>query len=173
MATEAAPRLAGALAALLALGGCAGAAVPPEETSAGAMARGHALMAGGRPEPALRAFRQAALLGAGTDALASMGTANLALGRLGQAERILRRAVQAEPGSAPAWNNLGALLLETDRPDEAAGAFRRALALRETPELRENLALAEARAAEARAVPDTTTPTETQAAAPGRPAAPR
>ena len=111
---------------------------------------GHAAMAAGDAEAALRAFRQAALSGAGPDALAAMGTANLALGRLGQAEPLLRHATEARPDSAAAWNNLGALLMETGRASEAARCFRRAYALGDgaSEAVRENLMLARAAAGE-------------------------
>ena len=123
----------------------------PPRTEA-ALEEGHAAMALGDAEGALRAFRQAALAGAGPDALAAMGTANLALGRLGQAEPLLRRAAEARPGSEAAWNNLGALLMETGRPAEAAGAFRRAYALGDgaSDTVRANLV----RAQEAMAAPE-------------------
>ena len=148
--------LAAALAAGAALGGCGPDSLTgplpfltsaAERPSADAMLdEGHRAMAAGDAERALRAFRQAALAGAGPDALAPMGSANLALGRLGQAEPLLRRATEARPGSPEAWNNLGVLLLETGRAGEAAGAFRRAYALGNgaSDAVRDNLVLARA-----------------------------
>jgi Flp pilus assembly protein TadD len=134
------------------------------------MAQGQALLEAGDAEGALRAFRSAAVTGAGARALAPMGTANLALGRLGQAERLLRRATALDPADAAAWNNLGAVLMEADRPAEARAAFERALALGpdEPGAVRENLVLAEARAA-----PVVTSETSTPAAEPERSAATR
>ena len=41
-----------------------------------------------------------------------IGSANLKLGRLGQAEKLLRRAIKADEAFAPAWNNLGVVLME-------------------------------------------------------------
>ena len=111
------------------------------------MAEGHRLMAAGDAEGALSAFRRAAVEGTGPEALAAMGTANLALGRLGQAEPLLRRALERDPTSVAAWNNLGTVLLETDRAAEAEASFRRAFALDggATPGIRDNLLLAQAR----------------------------
>ena len=148
-----------ALACVALLGGCAGGILVPvpviipapafatEEVEPDArLAEGHHLLAAGDAEAALRAFGQAATSGAGPEALAAMGTANIALGRLGQAEPLLRRAAERDPGSAPAWNNLGVVLLETGRPREAAASFRRAFALDggATAGVRENLVRAEA-----------------------------
>lgn len=51
----------------------------------------------------------------------------LAKGELALAEQHLRRAVDAQPTHADALTNLGALLLDTRRPDEAEAMLRRAL----------------------------------------------
>lgn len=168
---------------------------PGRDRGEAALDRGHAMMAAGDTEGALRAFRQAALDGAGPDALAAMGTANLALGRLGQAEPLLRRATETdgttEGTMAAAWNNLGVLLLETDRPEEAVESFQRAYALGDggSDSMRGNLVLAMSRGPEASAAPPVPSPVpgasggaregravvtsapSTEAAAPGRPAA--
>ncbi|MCP1167075.1 tetratricopeptide repeat protein [Limimaricola litoreus] len=91
---------------------------------------GHRLMAAGEAELALAAYgRAAAARGLDVDTLSAMGSANLRLGRLGQAERLLRRAVARDAGFAPAWNNLGVVLMETGRAAEAAESFRRAFGL--------------------------------------------
>ena len=138
------------------LGGCGGGfivpipVVVPTFVEAGPapdalLAQGHRLMEAGDADGALRVFRQAAVTGAGSDALAAMGTANLALGRLGQAEPLLRRAAERDPGSVAAWNNLGVVLAETGRAAEAAASFRRAFALDggATAGIRDNLVSAE------------------------------
>ena len=91
---------------------------------------GHRLMAANEPELALAAYgRASGTRGENVDTLSAMGSANLRLGRLGQAERLLRRAVELDPDFAPAWNNLGVVLMETDRTPEAAQSFLRAFAL--------------------------------------------
>ncbi len=88
---------------------------------------GHRLMAANEAELALSAYgRAAAERGLDVDTLSAMGSANLRLGRLGQAERLLRRAVALDGDFAPAWNNLGVVLMETGRTAEAAESFRRA-----------------------------------------------
>ncbi|MGR3756746.1 MAG: tetratricopeptide repeat protein [Tranquillimonas sp.] len=106
---------------------------------------GHRLMAAGEYELALKAYlRGAAQHGAGTDVLSALGSANLKLGRLGQAERLLRQAVKEDPAFVPAWNNLGVVLMERGEIGEASEVFRRAFALDSgrSDLVRNNLALA-------------------------------
>lgn len=106
---------------------------------------GHRLMAAGEYELALRAYlRAASEQGMTVDTLSALGSANLRLGRLGQAERLLRRATEADARFVPAWNNLGVVLMETGRYGEASRVFRMAFALDsgETAAIRDNLALA-------------------------------
>lgn len=50
-------------------------------------------------------------------------------GRKAEAEASYRRAVAADPGHARAWNDLGALLFECGRRDEAVAALREAVRL--------------------------------------------
>jgi Flp pilus assembly protein TadD len=109
---------------------------------------GHRLMAAGQYELALDAYlRAAARDGLTVDALAGLGTANLRLGRLGQAEGLLRRAVEEDPLFVPAWNNLGVLLMEQDEFAEASEVFRRAYAADSgnSDTIRDNLRLSLAR----------------------------
>ncbi|MDE0850230.1 tetratricopeptide repeat protein [Yoonia sp.] len=90
---------------------------------------GHRLMEAGQFELALKAYKRAASQqGLNSDTLSALGSANLRLGRLGQAERWLRRATEEAPEFAPAWNNLGVTLMEQDRVGEASETFRRAFA---------------------------------------------
>nr|WP_243730679.1 tetratricopeptide repeat protein [Rubellimicrobium sp. CFH 75288] len=108
----------------------------------------HRLMAAGQYELALSAYQRAALRdGLTVDTLAGLGSANLHLGRLGQAERWLRQALREDGEFGPAWNNLGVVLMERGKPAEAAEAFRRAYALSsgESDTIRDNLRLALAR----------------------------
>ena len=82
---------------------------------------GHRLMAAGEFELALKSYlRSAADHGLTVDVLSAIGSANLHLGRLGQAEKILRRATQEDETFVPAWNNLGVVLMETGQFGEAA-----------------------------------------------------
>jgi tetratricopeptide (TPR) repeat protein len=109
---------------------------------------GHRLMAAGEFELALDAYtRAAARDGLTVDTLSALGSANLRLGRLGQAERWLRLAVREDEGFVPAWNNLGVVLMETRDYGEASEAFRRAYALDSggSDTIRDNLRLALAR----------------------------
>jgi len=71
------------------------------------------LIEAGQYELALDALTRAALeQGMTGEILNGMGTANLGLGRLGQSEELLRRAVKEEPEWPEAWNNLGVVLME-------------------------------------------------------------
>jgi Tfp pilus assembly protein PilF len=112
------------------------------------MTVGHRLMEAGEYELALKAYlRGAGEVGIDADVLSSIGSANLALGRLGQAENILERALELDPNFVPAINNLGVVKMEQDQPGEARVLFQRAFALDsgQTDSIRENLMLAIAR----------------------------
>ena len=90
---------------------------------------GHRLMAAGEYELALRAYTRAtSQQGLNVDTLSALGSANLRLGRLGQAERLLRHATEQDPSFPAAWNNLGVILMEQGKISEAAQVFRRAFA---------------------------------------------
>lgn len=106
---------------------------------------GWRLMDAGEYELAMDAFvRAATVQGQTPDILAAVGTANLALGRLGQAEKQLRDSLEADPNHAETWNNLGVLLLEQDKLPEAELVLRKAYALDngESDSIRDNLRLA-------------------------------
>jgi Flp pilus assembly protein TadD len=106
---------------------------------------GHRLMAAGEYELALRAyFRAAGERGADVDTLSAIGAANLRLGRLGQAEQALRRALDRDADFIPALNNLGVVMAEHERWGEARHLFQAAFALDSgrSAEIRENLRLA-------------------------------
>ena len=106
---------------------------------------GHRLMASGEYELALRAYlRAAGDRGLDVDVMSAIGSANLKLGRLGQAEKILRRAVALDENFVPAWNNLGVVLMEQRNFGEAERVFRMAFALDsgQSAEIRDNLRLA-------------------------------
>ncbi len=106
---------------------------------------GHRLMAAGEYELALNAYTRAAgQQGLNVDTLSALGSANLRLGRLGQAEGLLRRATVEAPDFPPAWNNLGVLLMEKNSFAEAAEVFRRAYATDNgnSDDIRQNLRLA-------------------------------
>lgn len=103
---------------------------------------GHRLMEAGEHELALKAYlRAASEQGATVDVLSAIGSANLALGRLGQAEQILRRAIERDPSFVPAQNNLGVVLIEAGKLGEARRVFEKAFALDsgQTDAIRENL----------------------------------
>lgn len=146
--------LALALCALAACGPAGGLSAPPAGPFAPGVARGeavdgltvgHRLMAAGEYELALKAYlRGAAEQGPTPDVLSAIGSANLRLGRLGQAEQMLRRALERDPDFVPALNNLGVVLIETGETGEARRVFERAFALDSgrSDEIRENLRLA-------------------------------
>lgn len=106
---------------------------------------GHRLMEAGEYELALKAYyRAAAEQGMTSDVLSAVGSADLALGRIGQAEDVLRRAIKEDPGFVPALNNLGVVLMEQGKPGEARVMFQQAFALDsgQSDSIRENLKLA-------------------------------
>jgi Flp pilus assembly protein TadD len=107
---------------------------------------GHRLISAGEYELALKSFSRAALDRGETDAeiLLGMGTANIGLGRLNQAERLLRIAVEKEAEWPELYNNLGVVLLETGKTTEAASVFHKAYAMDngDSDEIRDNLRLA-------------------------------
>ncbi|MEO0913899.1 MAG: tetratricopeptide repeat protein, partial [Pseudomonadota bacterium] len=91
---------------------------------------GHRLMDAGEYELALRSYyRAAADLGFTVDVLSAIGSANLRLERLGQAERILRAALDMDETFIPALNNLGVVLNAKNEIGEARELFRTAFAL--------------------------------------------
>lgn len=109
---------------------------------------GHRLMEAGEYELALKAYlRAAAEQGINVDVLSALGSANLKLGRLGQAEQLLRRALELDPTFVPALNNLGVILMEQGKYGEAKNVFQQAFALDsgQSTMIRENLLLAIAR----------------------------
>jgi len=102
-------------------------------------------MAAGEYELALKSYlRSAADHGLSIDVLSALGSANLHLGRLGQAEKLLRQATDVDETFVPAWNNLGVVLMETGQTPEATRVFKVAFALDSgnSPEIHENLRLA-------------------------------
>lgn len=106
---------------------------------------GHRLMAAGQYELALRAYyRAGAERGLNADVLSAVGSANLKLGRLGQAEAILREAIDVDERFVPAWNNLGVTLMEQGKVAEARNVFQTAYALDSgsSDQIRDNLRLA-------------------------------
>ena len=103
------------------------------------------LLAAAQYELAIDAYTRAALAqGMTPEIVTGLGTANLGLGRLGQAEDLLRRAVTEEPEWPEAWNNLGVVLMERGKTAEAEQIFRKAYALDngESHSIRDNLRLA-------------------------------
>ncbi|MFY0621565.1 MAG: tetratricopeptide repeat protein [Pelagimonas sp.] len=120
-------------------------ALDPRGEAVDGLVVGHRLMEAGQAELALEAFTRAAgKEGLTPDVLVALGSANLALGRLNQSEKILRRAIKDAPDWPEAWNNLGVVLMERDKTAEAAEMFRRAFALDngESDAIRDNLRLA-------------------------------
>nr|WP_245926131.1 tetratricopeptide repeat protein [Ascidiaceihabitans donghaensis] len=106
---------------------------------------GHRLIAAGEYELAIRAFNRAALAnGLDAEILSGLGTANLELGRLGQAETLLRRATAQDDAWPEIYNNLGVVLMERGKTAEAQQIFRKAFALDngESALIRDNLRLA-------------------------------
>ncbi|WP_281992602.1 tetratricopeptide repeat protein [Sulfitobacter geojensis] len=106
---------------------------------------GHRLIAAGQYELAIKSFNRAALEhGLDVDVLSGLGSANLGLGRLGQAESLLRKAVKKDTTQPEVWNNLGVVLMERGKTVEAEQILRRAYAMDngESDAIRDNLRLA-------------------------------
>lgn len=109
---------------------------------------GDRLMDAGQHDLALRAYyRAASERGLDAEVLTSIGAANLALGRIGQAETQFREAIEIDEGFVPAINNLGVVLMEQGEYGEARRIFERAFALDSgsSDAIRDNLRLAIAR----------------------------
>lgn len=109
---------------------------------------GDRLLDAGQPELALRAYyRAASEQGLTPDTLTAIGAANLRLGRMGQAERQFRQAIEIDPAHVPALNNLGVALMEREAYGEARRVFELAFAQDSgrSDAIRENLRRAIAR----------------------------
>ena len=146
------------VSSMIALSACSGAGLRPGDEgfnaapgvdvrrdSVDGLLVGHRLMASGQYELALKAYyRAAGSEGLNADVLSALGSANLKLGRLGQAEEMLRRAIKQDETYAPAWNNLGVVLMESGELGEAERVFRTAFAIDNgsSTQIRENLSLA-------------------------------
>ena len=119
--------------------------VDPRGEAVDGLMVGHRLMEAGEYELALKSYyRAAAQQGMNADVLSAIGSANLHLGRLGQAEQILRRATDADPTFVPALNNLGVVLMEENKFGEARIVFQQAFQLDsgQTDAIRQNLRVA-------------------------------
>jgi len=106
---------------------------------------GHRLMAGGEYKLARDAYLRAGVeQGLTVDVLSAIGSADLQLGRLGQAERNLRAAIAVDEFFVPAWNNLGVVLMEQGKFGEAKLVFQTAFKIDSgrTESIAENLKLA-------------------------------
>jgi len=147
-------RAGAVLLGYLALAACAAPPAPDTVFAPGIDARGeavdgllvgHRLMDAGEHELAIDAYSRAALThGMTAEVLAGIGTANLKLGRLHTAERILRQAIDKDETAPELWNNLGVVLMERGKIAEAGQIFRRAYALDngQSDAMRDNLRLA-------------------------------
>lgn len=109
---------------------------------------GDRLMDADQPDMALRAYyRAAGEHGINAEILTAIGAANLALGRIGQAEDQFRDALDLDDRFVPAWNNLGVALMERGDHGQARRVFEQAFALDsgQSDAIRNNLRLAMAR----------------------------
>ncbi|MEM9873022.1 MAG: hypothetical protein AAF822_17440, partial [Pseudomonadota bacterium] len=87
--------------------------IDPRAEAVSGVEVGHRLISAGEFELAIRAFNRAALdQGFDAEILSGLGTANLGLGRLNQAEQILRRATTEYEPYPETLNNLGVVLME-------------------------------------------------------------
>ncbi|MEP2532057.1 tetratricopeptide repeat protein [Shimia sp.] len=105
---------------------------------------GWRLMEANEYELALDAFaRYAVEHGTTPDVKAAVGTAYIGLGRLGQAEKLLRESLKEDSNHPETWNNLGVVLMERGEFGQAEQIFRKAYALDngESDSIRDNLRL--------------------------------
>jgi tetratricopeptide (TPR) repeat protein len=105
---------------------------------------GHRLMAANEYELALDAYtRSISEFGVTSEVLTSIASANMKLGRLGQARQIFYAAVKKDDRNVSAWNNLGVTLIGLQEYAEAREAFKVAFGLDagKSSEIRDNLLL--------------------------------
>lgn len=117
----------------------------PSGVGVDAMLVGHRLMDAGEYQLAYESYiRAAATQGMTADVLNAISSASLRLGRLNEAETLLRRAIDMDDTSPEAWNNLGVVLMSKSEFAEARQVFRRAFVLSggSNELIRENLRLA-------------------------------
>ncbi|MEM8786632.1 MAG: tetratricopeptide repeat protein [Pseudomonadota bacterium] len=145
----------GSLVCVLALAACdreAGRLFDADPTSANraagfvegfdALKLGHQLSRVGEDEAALEAYYQAAVQhGFTPEILTAIGNASLRLGRVNQAERVLRQSLDQNDQLPSTWNALGIALHTKGQMGEAREAFRVAYALDSgaSPEIQANL----------------------------------
>jgi YaiO family outer membrane protein len=95
-----------------------------------AYARARDLANGGQPELALAAFDGLLARSPGNvDVLLGRGIVHARLGHWQEAERDLRAAATASPTYADVWSALGNMYAWSDRPEQAADAWSRLIAL--------------------------------------------
>jgi Flp pilus assembly protein TadD len=119
--------------------------VDPKGTAVDPLLVGDRLMAAEEYELAYQSYiRAAATQGMTAEILIALGSASLQLGRLIEAENLLRRALDQDDSNAAAWNNLGVVLMSNGDFAEARQVFRRAFVVSggSSAEIRENLRLA-------------------------------
>lgn len=121
------------------------AGVPDIEDAVDGLTVGHRLMAAGEYELALKSYTRAInTQGLNGDVLSAMGSANLKLGRLQQAETFLEQATELDPDFVAAWNNLGVVQTSLKNYPAAHQSFRAAFSLDngKSEEIWQNLLLA-------------------------------
>ncbi len=84
----------------------------------------------GQGDEALKAFTKALSVHDHPLVRANLAVAYMQLGHLEEAERELRRALEAEQAMPDAWANLGSLLLQAGRLEESVEASLKALEIR-------------------------------------------
>lgn len=103
---------------------------------------GNRLIDAGEYELAFQSYERSVLdKGLTPGVLAAMASAQLGMGRLNQAEKLLRRALKQDKRWPELWNNLGVVLTEQGKFGEAAETFKLAYALDkgESNTIRDNL----------------------------------
>ncbi len=119
--------------------------VDPDGLAVDPLLVGDRLMEAGEFELAYQSYiRAAASQGMNSEVMIALGSASLQLGRLVEAESLLRRAIDIDDTNPAAWNNLGVVLMSKGEFAEARQVFKRAFVVSggSSVEIRENLRLA-------------------------------
>ncbi len=116
----------------------------PRGQSVDGLTVGHRLMAANEYELALDAYTRAlGETGVTAEVLTGIASADMKLGRLGQAREVFYAALKKDDRNVPAWNNLGVTLIGLKEYAEAREAFKVAFSLDagQSDEIRQNLIL--------------------------------
>lgn len=102
----------------------------PDESAHGAWRQGYALHLMGRYEAAVRLFRRSIAIRPSAEGHTFLGWSLSRLGRLAEAIDECKKAIRIDPDYGNPYNDIGAYLIELERPDEAVPWLERAMRAR-------------------------------------------